>query len=143
MTNEEAATLLEQWSDEGLSDGFNEAATMGAAALRSPGAGAMREAAAQIVEHYREGRWVDLAAAIRALPLPAPEVPDKFAAFGRMVFDAAAGRFADGTMDETDHDNMELAVKAGLAEHVRYDPEKHGDVQDAEPGDKIVWWGAR
>lgn len=87
MTNEEAATLLEQWSDEGLSDGFNEAATMGAAALRSPGAAEMREAAAQIVEHYREGRWVDLAAAIRALPLPAPEVPWPVRAYAEWLDD--------------------------------------------------------
>jgi len=76
-------------------------------------------------------------------PAPVVEMPDKFAAFGRMVWDVITQRMSTAMMDETDADNAELAVKAGLADHVRYDPEKHGHVEDAEPGDKIVWWGAR
>ena len=32
----------------------------------------------------------------------------------------------------------ELAVKAGLAKRVAYDPEKHGEC-DAEPGDEIIF----
>lgn len=32
-------------------------------------------------------------------------------------------------------------VKNNLAERVKYDPKKHGDMEDVEEGDEIVWWG--
>ena len=88
MTNKEAVTYgneLIQCSTGPLRE-FAELATR---ALRSPGAGAMREAAARVA--HREGlKWQRLSSEsapiadacrtiekqIRALPLPAPEVPE-------------------------------------------------------------------
>jgi hypothetical protein len=161
VNNEEAADLLAALPTVDrtpvVSDDQREALRMAITALRTPpatGAAAMREACLEAVrkcnvigERGTEGNWFGgvLAALEQAeadmRALPAPEVPDKYAAFGKAVWLALSDRIGHGEMDETDADNAELAVKAGLAEHVHYDPEKHGDVQDAAPGDKIVWWG--
>lgn len=92
MTNEEAATLLERVVKAvgvNLNPDEEEACRLGAAALRSPapGAAAMREAAARVCDReaaiYAEAHDVlrrdacdDCAGEIRALPLPAREVPE-------------------------------------------------------------------
>ena len=36
---------------------------------------------------------------------------------------------------------MEIAGKHGLARRVEYDPNKHGNIDYADPGDEIWYWG--
>lgn len=92
MTRDEAAALLERWAGKGLVPSDEEcrkAFAVAIAALRSPGAAEMREAAIACVREQAPPRDIrtvvteaqvsvlDRAiAAIRALPLPAPEVPE-------------------------------------------------------------------
>ena len=94
MTRDEAAALLERWAGKGLVPSDEEcrkAFAVAIAALRSPGAAEMREAAIACVREQAPPRDIrtvvteaqvsvlDRAiAAIRALPLPAPEVPEEF-----------------------------------------------------------------
>lgn len=96
MTRDEAAALLERWAGKGLVPSDEEcrkAFAVAIAALRSPGAAEMREAAIACVREQAPPRDIrtvvteaqvsvlDRAiAAIRALPLPAPEVPDHWTA---------------------------------------------------------------
>jgi hypothetical protein len=42
--------------------------------------------------------------------------------------------------NEDDWELIEEAVRLGLFPRVPYDPEVHGDVEDAEPGDEITVW---
>lgn len=93
MTNEFAIAVLTKLVYASDSPDCIEAVAMAQAALRSPapGAAAMREAAARVA--HREGlKWQRLSSEsapiadacrtiekqIRALPLPAPEVPEEF-----------------------------------------------------------------
>jgi hypothetical protein len=66
---------------------------------------------------------------------------DLFGVFGREVFKLVTDRVADMTMDEDDDEIMDIAGRHGLAKQVPYDPELHGDVPEAEPGQTIWWWG--
>jgi len=88
MTRDEAAAICEQLSGKvpGLTLDQRVAINLGIEALRSPGAGAMREAAAKVAhdaaleyqssgDHKSAGLCERIANAIDALPLPAPEVP--------------------------------------------------------------------
>lgn len=138
----------------------------------APGAVAMREAAAQGGEpaHTRWnddgvdycggcGRWMPEGTGRVAFdgtvickgrpekPLPAPEVPDDginfHEAFGSAVWESLKARWVQGEMSDDDINLMELAEEAGLCEQVAYSPEHHGEIQDAEPGDMIFWWGGR
>ena len=43
--------------------------------------------------------------------------------------------------DEWSEDVLPLAERAGLCSRVIYDPEKHGEGIEADPGDEIWWWG--
>lgn len=66
-----------------------------------------------------------------------------FASFGKEIFEATTNRVSgDEWMGEEDEQTMEIAAKHGLAQKVFYDPEKHGEVTEAEPGDPIWWWGS-
>ena len=73
--------------------------------------------------------------------IPPLSSSDLFGAFGREVFKLVSDRVADMTLDEGDDEIMEIAGKHGLATQVAYDPEAHGNVPEAEPGQTIWWWG--
>jgi hypothetical protein len=78
----------------------------------------------------------------KELPVnPPPSSSNSFGAFGREIFNLVTERVANMTIDEGDEDIMEIAVRNGLAKKVPYDPELHGDVLEAEPGQSIWWWG--
>lgn len=64
-------------------------------------------------------------------------------AFGSAVWESLKARWVQGEMSDDDINLMELAEEAGLCEQVAYSPEHHGEIQDAEPGDMIFWWGGR
>lgn len=40
----------------------------------------------------------------------------------------------------SDDEIMDIAVKYGLAQRERYDPDKHGSVPDAGEGDEVYAW---
>jgi len=69
-------------------------------------------------------------------PEPQPVAP--FAEFGRLVFRELHDDDFFG--DEWSEKIMPLAVKAGVAERTKYDPEKHGEDVEAEPGQEIWLW---
>lgn len=60
--------------------------------------------------------------------------------FGRDVWEWIKRRGADIFQDEDSEVLMPMAQKAGLVQRVIYDPEKHGFVEEVEPGDFIWWW---
>jgi phage terminase large subunit-like protein len=43
--------------------------------------------------------------------------------------------------EEISEDILPLAEKAGLCERVVYDSRIHGDIEEAEDGCEIWWWG--
>jgi len=74
--------------------------------------------------------------------------PDKDAEIARL---APYAKFARLFIERIGHDAcwwesedseavMPLAVEAGIADRVPYDPDVHGTVEDAEPGDEIWVW---
>jgi hypothetical protein len=79
-----------------------------------------------------------------AAPTPGDTEKDKFAEFGRLCLQSAKEAIADGSMGEEDEETMELAQRLGVGNvrRVIYDPALHGDVDEAEPGSEIWYWGA-
>lgn len=53
------------------------------------------------------------------------------------VFDAICQKFFDGDVELDSFDFYEMGERAGLLEQKPYDPEKHGYVEAAEPGEMI------
>ena len=70
------------------------------------------------------------------------EQDDKFAAFGRAIFEAVTENVAQGYIGEQEHEILEIAERHGLAKQVKYDPKKHGPITDVEPGDTCWVWGS-
>lgn len=64
---------------------------------------------------------------------------EQFEQFGRKLH-AYFSRTAFFFEWEESEDIMPIAVECGLAERTVYDPEKHGDGIEAEPGDEIWLW---
>jgi hypothetical protein len=70
----------------------------------------------------------------------APPDP-RHAVFGKLMWQMIEKLGGDFCGDEWSEEVLPLAERAGLCSRVIYDPEKHGDGIDAEPGDEIWWWG--
>jgi hypothetical protein len=73
----------------------------------------------------------------------AEKAKDRFDNFGRLVWYTIEKHYAAAEMTEGDEEYMELALKCGLCTRESYDREKHGYVNDAEPGDLIYVRGER
>lgn len=73
--------------------------------------------------------------------IPPPPVDPRFARFGEALWQYIIKRGGDFCRDEISEDILPLAEAAGLCCRVKYDPEIHGDMIDAEPGCEIWWWG--
>ena len=64
---------------------------------------------------------------------------EKYATFGHKFYDLIRNKdYWFG--DEWSEDVMPFAVEAGLAVQVKYDPEIHGQIEDAEPGYDVWIW---
>lgn len=65
------------------------------------------------------------------------------AEFGCLIWRWIKAQTREGGMiDGPDVDEiMSLAEAAGLCGIVVYDPERHGEIAEAEPGSEIWWWG--
>ena len=65
----------------------------------------------------------------------------RHAIFGRLMWEMIQRIGGDFCESEWSEDILPLAEKAGLCRRVAYDPKKHGDDIEAEPGSEIWWWG--
>lgn len=68
----------------------------------------------------------------------------KMAKFGSLMWKWIESGGTNGLgfcQSEMSEEILPLAAQAGLCSKVTYDPEIHGDIQDAEPGSEIWWWG--
>lgn len=65
----------------------------------------------------------------------------KLAEFGRRMLEATKECIREGWFEYNAESMADEAVKLGLIDQVIYDPDTHVGVQDAEPGDRIYWWG--
>lgn len=65
----------------------------------------------------------------------------KEAMFGKDLWEWIKSQGSDFCGEEVSEDILPIAEKAGLCKKVAYDPEKHGDIEMAEPGDLIWFWG--
>jgi len=61
--------------------------------------------------------------------------------FGKDVWEWVKEQGGDIFEHEDSEVIMEIAEKHGLAKRVIYDPEKHGDISMADPGEEIWWFG--
>lgn len=58
--------------------------------------------------------------------------------FGRRMFKYLFQEFVEGSFEVEVHPIIEHdAVQCGLVEKAVYDPDKHGDIDDVEPGDDV------
>ena len=64
-----------------------------------------------------------------------------YATFGALMWKLIERMGGEFCADEWSEEVLPLAQKAGLCKRVIYDPEKHGDGIDAEPGSEIWYWG--
>lgn len=70
---------------------------------------------------------------------PPPDDP-RYARFGKAMWEMIRKHGEEFCWDEWSEDVLPLAEKARLCQRVKYDPEKHGEME-AEPGSEIWWWG--
>jgi|GEM_PF-5839587 len=71
-----------------------------------------------------------------------PEPPDpRHAVFGRLMWGLIVKLGEDFFNDEWSEYVLPLAQHAGLCKRVAYDPAKHGQGIEAEPGQEIWFWG--
>jgi hypothetical protein len=71
-----------------------------------------------------------------------PSPPDpRYAVFGKLMWQMIEEIGGEFCWDEWSETVLPMAERAGLCSRVIYDPEKHGDGIEAEPGDEIWWWG--
>jgi hypothetical protein len=63
--------------------------------------------------------------------------------FAAEILKKSKDRISDGSASEYDEEIMEAAAKfkIGNVRRVKYDPERHGEVMEAEPGNEIWFWG--
>ena len=66
-----------------------------------------------------------------------------YASFGLAFWTWFKEKYGDGeyVFDAESEEVLELALQYGLTRREKYDPEKHGEVEDAEPGQEIWCWG--
>jgi hypothetical protein len=64
-----------------------------------------------------------------------------FEQFGRDVWNWIKKQGDDYCGNEDSEDVLPMAQRAGLVRRVIYDPRKHGDIGECEPGDEIWFWG--
>jgi hypothetical protein len=72
---------------------------------------------------------------------PQPTDP-RFAHFGEAMWRYITKLGGDFCGEEISEDILPLAQAAGLCSRVKYDPDIHGAIIEADPGDEIWWWGA-
>ena len=65
---------------------------------------------------------------------------EKLTRFGEAMWDYIVQLGQEFCEDEISEDILPLAEKAGLCRRVKYDRDKHGDM-DADEGAEIWWWG--
>ena len=119
----DADNALECWDEEKWEDAvmwINNAI----AQLESARAKIMTHDGGVNCEHYR----------------PTPPDP-RYAVFGKLMWGMIQKMGGDFCGDAWSEEVLPLAEKAGLCARVKYDPEKHGYIEDAEPGHDIWWWG--
>lgn len=93
----------------------------------------LRAADGNLVEAVR------LAENLRRLLSGEPPLETPHARFGRLMHEYLANR-DDWYSDEWSEEIMPIAEQCGLAEEVIYDPEAHGEIEDAEPGCEVWIW---
>ena len=74
-------------------------------------------------------------------PITPPPTDPRFARFGEAMWKFITKKGDDFCGEEISEDVLPLAQAAGLCCRVEYDPEIHGENIEADPGDKIWWWG--
>jgi hypothetical protein len=76
-------------------------------------------------------------------PLDDYEEQDKYAQFGKQLWDWFKGHYGDQefVFDEDGEHVMEIAKKYGMAKRVKYNEEIHGHLSECDEGDMIWWWG--
>tara|TARA_Y100000310_G_scaffold345655_1_gene467791 strand:+ start:11112 stop:11333 length:222 start_codon:yes stop_codon:yes gene_type:complete len=67
----------------------------------------------------------------------------KMEKFGEEVLDCIKESCRQGQLEEDSEGLMEMAERHGLVRRVEYDFKKHGDIEDADEGDIIWWWGTK
>lgn len=72
--------------------------------------------------------------------MDAEDTGNTFEAFGRDMLAWARSR-ENFFGDEDSEKFMEIAEKHGLVQRVKYDPALHGEIEDAEPGCDVWWFG--
>lgn len=70
-----------------------------------------------------------------------PPTDPRFARFGEAMWKYITGLGSEFCGAEISEDILPLAEIAGLCCRIEYKPAIHGTVIEAEPGDKIWWWG--
>jgi hypothetical protein len=70
---------------------------------------------------------------------PTPQ-KERFAAFGKELFDKYCEQIRDSGGSEATEEAMELAEKYDLVRKVIYDSQQHGEGLEAEPGEDWIWW---
>lgn len=63
----------------------------------------------------------------------------RYESFGRDVWKWIEDQGGEFCATEICEELLPMALSAGLCQRVPYDPDKHGDIEDADPGDEI-WW---
>jgi hypothetical protein len=76
-------------------------------------------------------------------PSDTPRTPPdpRHAIFGKLMWGMIQKMGGDFCGDEWSEEVLPLAQKAGLCGRVIYDPDKHGYIEDGEPGHEIWWLG--
>ena len=64
----------------------------------------------------------------------------KMAIFGERVWRVFTDNI-DSLDVEAVEEVMEIAASLGMAKQVAYNPETHGEIDGAQPGNLIWWWG--
>jgi len=113
-------------------------------ALAAVKGGAMSDAAEYCECHNwcRDGRDMYSSHHPRCEKYTPPPADPRFARFGESMWKYITKLGGDFCGEEISEDILPLAQSAGLCCQVAYDPDIHGEIIDAEPGDEIWWWGA-
>lgn len=83
----------------------------------------------------------EVATELALLNKPSHHLGEKYAKFGRLLWEMINRGPANTGSGEGIVELLPIAERAGLCRKVFYDPAKHGDISEAEPGSKIWYWG--